>query len=136
MSPSHKFRGRIQTVRGLIEPEQLGPTLIHEHVLCDLTPPSLANSEEREVEITLENVWEIQYHWVKHLGNSRLNEEGVAVQELRRMGKAGGRSLVELSNVGTKRNPQGLRTGFKGSRDQYHHGLRNLRRGVSPSRSL
>ena len=108
MNPASKSRGRIQTVRGLIEPEQLGPTLIHEHVLCDLTPPSLANSEEREVEITLENVWEIQYHWVKHLGNSRLNEEGVAVQELRRMGKAGGRSIVELSNVGTKRNPQGL----------------------------
>jgi phosphotriesterase-related protein len=30
--------GRIQTVRGLIEPSQLGRTLMHEHLLFDLRP--------------------------------------------------------------------------------------------------
>ena len=102
------LRGKVQTVRGLIEPTQLGWTLIHEHVLCDLTPAALANSGRPEVKITLENVWEVRYHWAKHLGNSRLNEEDVAVSELRRMREKGGQSLVELSSGGTKRNPEGL----------------------------
>jgi len=109
VSPAHNLHGKIQTVEGLIEPERLGPTLMHEHVLCDLTPPSLASQAGPEVEITLENVWEICYHWNKHLGNSRLNREDIAVQELRRLREAGGQSLVDLSCVGTKRNPLGLR---------------------------
>lgn len=109
MSAPPGLRGKIQTVEGLIEPEHLGPTLMHEHVLCDITPPELARRGGPEVEITLENVWEIRYHWVRHLGNHRLDSEEVAVQELRRMAEAGGRSLVELSGVGTKRNPPGLR---------------------------
>lgn len=109
MSVSPDLRGKIQTVEGLLAPEQLGPTLMHEHVLCDLTPPELARQGGAEVEITLENVWEIRYHWTKHLGNHRLNQEQIAVQELRRMREAGGQSLVDLSCVGTKCNPLGLR---------------------------
>lgn len=109
MSAPTDLRGKIQTVVGLLPPEELGPTLMHEHVLCDITPPELASQGGSEVEITLENVWEIRYHWAKHLGNHRLNQEQIAVQELRRMREAGGQSLVDLSCVETKRNPLGLR---------------------------
>jgi phosphotriesterase-related protein len=109
LSISNGLRGKIQTVGGLLAPEELGPTLMHEHVLCDITPPELASQGGSEVEITLENVWEVRYHWAKHLGNHRLNQEQIAVQELRRMREAGGQSLVELSVRGTKRNPLGLR---------------------------
>jgi phosphotriesterase-related protein len=115
MSPLHPLRGKIQTVEGVIDPEHLGPTLMHEHVLCDLTPPALASQGEPEVEITLENVWEIHYHWVKHLGNSRLNQEEIAVQELKRLRETGGRSLVEMTCSGMKRNPLGLRRVAQGS---------------------
>jgi len=115
MSSLHPLRGKIQTVEGLIDPEHLGPTLMHEHVLADLTPPALASRGGPEVEITLENVWEIHYHWVRHLGNSRLDQEGVAVQELKRLHEAGGRSLVELTCSGMKRNPPGLRRVARGS---------------------
>jgi phosphotriesterase-related protein len=82
---------------------------MHEHVLCDITPPDLAIQGGPEVEITLGNVWEIGYHWVKHLGNHRLNQEQIAIQELRRMREVGGQSLVDLTCVETKRNPLGLR---------------------------
>ena len=34
-------KGKIQTVCGLIEPEELGPTLLHEHILWDETRPEV-----------------------------------------------------------------------------------------------
>ena len=36
------LKGRAQTVLGLIDPAELGPTLMHEHVICDITPPKIA----------------------------------------------------------------------------------------------
>jgi phosphotriesterase-related protein len=32
-----QLRGKVEMVSGLIAPEQLGATLMHEHVLCDIT---------------------------------------------------------------------------------------------------
>ena len=55
------LRGKVQTVRGPIAPEMLAATLMHEHVLCDITPPSLAALNDPGPEITLENVWAINY---------------------------------------------------------------------------
>ena len=49
-----ELKGRIQTVRGLIEPGELGATLMHEHLLCDITPPKLAALNQPWPEITLE----------------------------------------------------------------------------------
>jgi len=60
------------------------------------------------VKISLENVWEIRYHWNKHLGNSRLDQEDIAIKELKLIGYLKGLSVVELSNIGTRRNPLGL----------------------------
>ena len=34
-----ELRGKVQTVLGLVEPERLGPTLMHEHLLLDLVRP-------------------------------------------------------------------------------------------------
>jgi len=109
MEKLQNLRGKVQTVTGLTDPEALGPTLMHEHILCDLTPPGRFRSAEPEVEISLENTWEIRYHWCNHPGNNRLDQEEVAVRELVRMREAGGRSVVELTCRGLKRNPVGLR---------------------------
>ena len=105
-----KLKGKVQTVRGPIEPDRLGPTLMHEHLLCDVTPPELAAAGGTEIEITLENVWEINYHWgVHHLGNSRILDKDVAVREMHRLRNDGGRSVVELTNHGLHRDSEGLR---------------------------
>ena len=57
------LKGKIQTVTGLIEPENLGPTLMHEHILWDVTRPEVLTDAKRkkipETTITLENVWEV-----------------------------------------------------------------------------
>lgn len=109
MNPEKSLKGKVQTVLGPIEPEDLGPTLIHEHILCDLTPPGLSAPDGGGTEITLENVWEIRYHWNKHPGNCRLDDCGVAVKELRHMKTDGGAAVVDQTSLGMKRDPSGLR---------------------------
>ena len=38
-------RGRVHTVLGPIDPADLGPTLMHEHLLCDIRHPSQRKPE-------------------------------------------------------------------------------------------
>src|SRR5258707_14884418 len=101
-------RGKVQTVRGLIAPETLAATLMHEHVLCDITPPSLAALNDPGPEITLENVWAINYGKVRHATKYRLDLIDIAVQEVETMVAAGGSSVVELTCGGLKPDPAGL----------------------------
>ncbi|MDP6787479.1 MAG: hypothetical protein QF830_07715 [Rhodospirillales bacterium] len=104
-----ELRGKVQTVRGLIEPKELGPTLMHEHVVCDFTLPAQRAAADEAAEITLETVWEINYHWVDAPGNRRLLDRDVAVREMTRMVEAGGRSVVEVSTRPMILDPEGLR---------------------------
>lgn len=101
--------GRVQTVTGPIRPDELGRTLMHEHVLCDITPPELASRGLPEVEITLENRFEVGYHWCKHTGNHRLLDRDVAIAELAKLKDCGGSALVELTCGGIRPDPLGLR---------------------------
>jgi phosphotriesterase-related protein len=103
-----QLRGKVQTVGGLLAPELLAATLMHEHVLCDITPPRMAALNDPGPEITLENVWAINYGRVKHAGKYRLQRIDVAVAELEAMVAAGGRSVVELTCGGLKPDPMGL----------------------------
>lgn len=99
----------VQTVCGPIAPDALGPTLMHEHVFCDITPPSLAAAGGDEIEITLENSWDTRYRWAAHLGNHRLNDEKVAEAELTRLKEAGGKTLVDVTCEGIRPDPLALR---------------------------
>ena len=101
-------RGKVQTVRGLIAPETLAATLMHEHVLCDITPPSLAALNDPGPEITLENVWAINYGKVRHATKYRLDLIDIAVHEVKQMVASGGSSVVELTCGGLKPDPTGL----------------------------
>lgn len=92
--------GHIQTVVGALEPSQLGLTLMHEHLLCDITPPALAAAGGDEVEIHLDNVWQIRHEWCAHLGNNRLNDTALMTAELAEFADAGGSAVVDLTTVG------------------------------------
>lgn len=103
------LRGKVQTVLGPLEPELLGPTLMHEHLIVDLVSPMRACcTHQIDEEITLETRWKIDYGRVRHDGRFRLNEVECVVAELGHMSRAGGRSLVELTNGGIKPNPEAL----------------------------
>ena len=102
-----ELKGKVQAVRGLIEPSELGRTLMHEHVVCDFTPT--ARRPEAPVEITLKNVWELNYKWVDTPGNRVLLDREVAVREMQRMVRDGGQSVVEVSTYPMVLDPAGLR---------------------------
>ena len=107
-------KGKIQTVCGLIEPEELGPTLMHEHILWDVTRPEVQAAAEAAgtppVTIALDNVWEINRRSTSDYGNQSNDDCAVALAELIRLRESGGAAIVDLSNFGLKPDPEGLRS--------------------------
>jgi phosphotriesterase-related protein len=79
---------QVVTVRGPILPSDLGVTLGHDHVLID--------AFRMYGEATAD------YGWI-------IDDEEVAVEELRRFREAGGSSIVDPTNVGLGRDPLALR---------------------------
>src|SRR6266581_9789150 len=102
-------RRSVQTVLGPIAPADLGPTLMHEHLLCDIRHPSQRKPDALGPELALDNVWAINYGTVKPAArNYLLDARDVAADEVKRMLAAGGRSVVELSSGGLSPDPLGL----------------------------
>ena len=102
-------RGTVQTVLGPISPADLGPTLMHEHLLCDIRHPSQRKPDDLGPELALDNVWAINYGTAKGTArNYLLDARDVAADEVRRMVAAGGHSVVDLSCGGLSPDPIGL----------------------------
>jgi phosphotriesterase-related protein len=108
---SGPLRGKIQTVLGPIEPGTLGRTLMHEHVLCDIRPPGTRSENDLGPEITLENVWQINYgRGLRRAGRKyMLDLEDIAAREVAMMRNDGGNAIVELTCGGLSPDPEGLR---------------------------
>jgi phosphotriesterase-related protein len=102
------LRGKAQTVLGLIEPSELGPTLMHEHLLLDLRTPSMRADPDQGPDISMCNCWSINYGTRKAPRNYRLVCEETATSELQEMRQAGGRTVVELTVGGLEPRPNGL----------------------------
>ncbi|MFQ5933882.1 MAG: phosphotriesterase [Dehalococcoidia bacterium] len=105
--------GKAQTVLGLIDPEALGITLTHEHLLLDFKPLFVepAEASQRDLAwqpITLENLGWIRYNWASHWGHLGLYDEEEIIEEVSLYYRAGGQSIVEASCVGMGRDPLGL----------------------------
>lgn len=115
MSSRDSLRGKAQTVRGLIDPGELGPTSMHEHILCDIRPPDWRDKDDHGIELTLANHWPINYGEVDAPGNLVLDSVMVATSELRKMRREGGRTLVEVSCGGLTPDPVGLKRASESS---------------------
>ncbi len=103
------LRGRAQTVRGLIDPIELGSTLMHEHVLCDIREPADRVGQACGCQvITLGNAWAVNYGEVHAPINSLLDQVDVAIDELTRARDEGCRTVVDLSCGGLRPDPLGL----------------------------
>lgn len=107
-------RGMVQTVSGLIHPDELGPTLMHEHLIIDLNPPEVREKtpdyETSEPPIPTCDCFKLNWGQRVSTTNFRVHEQPVLAEELREMRAAGGRSLVELTVGGLRPQPEGLRT--------------------------
>ncbi|MFG2040700.1 hypothetical protein ACGFI8_26865, partial [Dactylosporangium sp. NPDC048998] len=78
------FTGKVMTVLGPIEPEAMGNTLTHDHLMVD--------------------------GWgLRQLYEAILDDEEIAVEEVRRFAAAGGGTICDPTNIGLKRDPEALR---------------------------
>ena len=131
---------RIQTVLGDIAPEALGVTLMHEHILCDITPPALRGRPELDTPITLQSRYDIDYGRRPHAGKTKLLDRELAVAEVAAFARDGGQAMVELTIGGLAPDPLGLvevaqRTGVHivmgcGHYVQVYHDAANATRSV------
>jgi phosphotriesterase-related protein len=110
-----KLAGKAQTVLGTLSPDALGVTLPHEHLFADLTPAlgSYKPTAAEEVElyyqpVALDNLWWVVYHPAGNLDNLLLQDEELAISEALFFKKAGGGTIVDMSNQYMGRNPQAL----------------------------
>ena len=108
-------KGKIQTVLGLIDKEDLGVTLMHEHLLHDM---SIYFKEPREAgerfrahqPVTLENLNWVKRNDTKNLDNLQLTDENLAIKEMGFYKIEGGESVIEVTSQGPfGRDPAGLR---------------------------
>ena len=123
--------GKVQTVLGLIEGVELGVTLAHDHVLIDGTfmyvePEEMSQKGLAHEEITLQNRGWVAYNWTSNRHNVELNDEHIAVAELKRFVAAGGRSIIDPTNIGLGRDPQRIGTRCPFDRHECGHGRRVL----------
>lgn len=105
-----------QTVLGPVPADQLGPTLMHEHVLVDLTcywsePEDPADRELARVKVAEVSRYTILGTPVGRttmmiLDNLVCDDVGMAAEELRHFGNAGGGTIVDLTMDGIGTGPQ------------------------------
>lgn len=102
------LKGRAQTVLGVVDPATLGATLMHEHVICDITPRKYVAEPIEDIEIDVCNCWQINYGQALSGLKWKLNQPDIVTGELREMVAAGGRTVVELTSGGLKPDPKAL----------------------------
>lgn len=107
--------GKVQTVTGLIDPEDLGVTLPHEHVLSDakfLIPsgPEASVKEFHGLPVTADTVGLLR-HYADVMVNADdfcLRDIDTAIEEVLLYRQMGGNAIVEVSSIGMGRDPVGL----------------------------
>ena len=106
--------GKVMTVQGPVEPDQLGATLMHEHLFIDVhrhkAPDENAPASEWvlwEQKLNLENLHharerrQIRDNWI-------LGDVQTAVEEAMEFRHWGGGTIVDVSNIGLRRDPMAL----------------------------
>ncbi len=106
--------GKIMTVSGPIDPDDLGTTIMHEHLFIALAKQVAPDERSPASDValwseklTLENL---------HLARTRrsifdnwiLSDEELAIREAMEFRKMGGDSIVEMTSTGIHRDPVGL----------------------------
>jgi phosphotriesterase-related protein len=97
----------------MIDVEDMGITLAHEHLLCDssfrfVEPEMAGHRALAHAPVSIENLEWIKRNQNKCLDNLRLLNEELAIAELLRFKKEGGGTVVDMGNIGLLRDPKGL----------------------------
>lgn len=108
-----KLSNKVQTVLGPVEPEALGVTLTHEHLLVDQgcyfrVPDEASEREWIDAPLELSRRGKIVPRYGYFVDNSRLYDTTAATEEALLYKYAGGNSLVDVTNIGIGRDPLAL----------------------------
>ncbi|MBO9654687.1 MAG: phosphotriesterase [Agrobacterium tumefaciens] len=114
LSEGHIRSGKIMTVRGPIAADQLGVTLMHEHILNDCrcwwhAPKTPERQYLAEGFVCMEILGELRQDPFVNKHNITLDDEPLAIAELKDFAAAGGQTIVEPTCQGIGRNPLAMR---------------------------
>lgn len=98
------------TVKGPVDPSELGVTLMHEHLFINLhcwlaEPLTPAQAEAADQPIVLSNLGVIRREPMISRDNLVLDDLPMIVDEVLAFKRAGGGTLVEVTPIGIKRDP-------------------------------
>lgn len=105
--------GEIMTVLGPVPASELGTTLMHEHILNDCRcwwhePVEPERRYLAEGKVRPEILGELRMDPFVNRDNIALDDEALAVEELKKFAVAGGRTVVDPTCRGIGRNPEAL----------------------------
>lgn len=107
-------RASVMTVTGPIHPDDLGITLMHEHIFIDAAswwrgPDSGASARVASGPVDVSIIGELRMDPFSNRDNTVLSDAAVAAEELAHFRDLGGRTVVDASGIGIGRDPQALR---------------------------
>ena len=104
---------KINTVRGPIAAEQLGTTLMHEHILNNASrlwnkPLESSKMKVAEQKISMDMLYELKYDPYLNKDNLILSDIDDAVYEVEKFRNLGGNTIIDAGNRYMGRDPKGL----------------------------
>ena len=132
--------GSIITVNGPIDPEELGVTLPHEHLIADWNadkfsdPDSAVDRKLARQPMQLDSLWYPRRNPINHKENLRLDSYADACEELRRFRRAGGDSIVDVTPKNVGGDPGRVRAISQETGVQVVHGTAFYMRSSHPDR--
>ena len=106
--------GKVQTVLGDINPENVGITLMHEHLLWDLTfyfelPPQATKRKLAKEKVNITNLGEVRRNPFALMDNLLMDDVDLAIKEAKRFRWAGGKTIVDVTCGGMGGDVNALR---------------------------
>jgi len=106
-------KGKIQTVLGLIDPQDLGLTMTHEHLLIDFSvmfnpTPDVTTQRMAHAPVSMENLGWIRQYCYSNLDNLLVLDEDTAIEEAMLYQRHGGGAIVDATTIGIGRDPLAL----------------------------
>jgi phosphotriesterase-related protein len=109
------MHGKIQTVKGPLDPEKLSVTMIHEHLLWDQVsswwegePEEASLKELAYRKVSPEIRGQLYYRTFISVDNLQQRNVDVATEEAMWLKRAGGDSIVDVTSIGLGRDPRAL----------------------------